>query len=313
MIKIRQVSPLSGELKAAQTALAAGDYPKAYALYLDHAGDNPLAQFSLGLLDQYGWGRPVDRVAACRWQEQAAKGGIPAAQQALADCLRQGIHRPADAAAAAHWYEEAARSGILYALCSLGEMTLRGEGVAKDPRKAIALCGEAAQKGSVSAQVALARLYLAPELNDPASAFHWFQIAAEGHSPVAQFELGRMLLEGVGHAKDLPSARAWFETAASQGYLPAYLPTASLYFDAPVDPETQSLSAADLAKAYLWLAAAARRLEGEPQAQASRMLDRVIERMPPTWRPDLDQRVTAHLRMLEPPAPGLSAGNGAQP
>ena len=51
---------LAGELKPAQAALAAGNYPAAYQAYLEHGEGNPLAQFNLGLFHQFGWGRPVD-------------------------------------------------------------------------------------------------------------------------------------------------------------------------------------------------------------------------------------------------------------
>lgn len=301
----RAARDLAGELRAAQAALAAGDHARAYALYLEHGQDNALAQFSLGLFHAYGWGRPVDRAEACRWQEKAAQGGIPAAQQLLGDCLRQGVHRPVDAAGAAHWYEKAARSGIVAALCSLGEMTMRGEGVAQDPRKAIQLCAEAAQKGSVSAQASLARLYLegAPEVRDAGAALRWYQAAAESGLPEAQFALGQMLRDGIGHERDLNAARGWLEAAASQGYLPAYLETAKLYFAAPPEPETQRLAAADLAKAYLWASAATQRLAGTEQAQASQLLSDVLRLMPESWRGDLDQRVAAHLHKVAPPAP----------
>jgi len=120
---------LAAELKNAQAALASGNYQAAYRAYQVHSATNPLAQFSLGLFHQYGWGRAVDAAEACRWHEKAAQGGIPAAQQLLAECLRHGVHRSADPAGAAQWYEQAARSGIVIAPCSLAELYMAGEGV----------------------------------------------------------------------------------------------------------------------------------------------------------------------------------------
>lgn len=96
-------------MKSAQAALAAGDYEKAFAAYHAAAGNNnALAQFSVGLFFQNGWGRAVDKAAACQWFEQAAQGGIPTGQYQAGICLEEGIHRPPDHAAAADWFEKAA-------------------------------------------------------------------------------------------------------------------------------------------------------------------------------------------------------------
>ena len=63
---------LHAELAAADKALAAKDYPAAYRAYAEHAGDNGLAQFTLGLFEQQGWGRPANAVAACAWFDKAS-------------------------------------------------------------------------------------------------------------------------------------------------------------------------------------------------------------------------------------------------
>lgn len=297
---------LAGELKPGQAALAAGDYPTAYRAYLEHGDGNPLAQFSLGLFHQYGWGRPADQAAACRWQEKAAAGGIPAAQQLLADCLRHGVHRPADPAAAAHWYERAALSGILIAPCSLAELYMAGEGVAKDPRKALELCRQAAEKGLPTAQLRLARLLLEGDtaVRDPQQALRWMRAGASAGNAEAQYRLGLMLRDGIGAPADAASARWWLESAAAQGWLPAYAPTAELYLHAPPDAVAGAPAAADLAKAYLWSSAAVwRAAEREDSAQAQALLAQVIALLPPAWRTDLDQRVSEHLARI-----GGSAG-----
>ncbi len=289
---------LTGELQDAQAALAAGNYPAAYQAYLDRGENNPLAQFSLGLFHQYGWGRPVDLAEACRWQEKAARGNIPAAQQALADCLRGGVHRPADPAAAAHWYEQAALSGILTAPCSLAELYMAGEGVPKDPRKALELCRPPAAQGLPAAQLQLARFYLEgdPMVRDPVAALHWMRVAAQAGNAEAQYRLGLMLRDGIGAPTDATSARWWLESAAGQGWLPAYLPSAALYWNAPAEPDTGLQSAENLAKTYLWSTAAISRLaSGSEAEQARALLAKVLARMPETWRTDLDKRVTEHL------------------
>jgi TPR repeat protein len=294
-------------LKQAQAALAVGDYARAYPLYLEQARDNPLAQFTLGLFYQNGWGRPRDPATACRWQDKAARGGIPMAQELFGDCLRLGVDGPADPAdpaAAAHWYREAVGGGDLGALCTLGEMAMHGEGMPADLAEGIRLCRQAAEKGSVPSQLRLARLYLSPGVNDPEAALQWYRFAASAGSAAAQFELALCLEQGLGQPADPSAARTWMEAAASQGWLPAYLPTAQLYFHAPPDPATQALGAAELAKAYLWASAAARRLDGDGHRDAEALLAQVMEVMPATWRKDLDAKVEAHLHQLAASPPG---------
>lgn len=288
----------AGELQAAQEALAKGDYARAFEAYRAHVDDNGLAQFSLALFYANGWGRPVDPVEACRWQEKAAQRRIPAAEQALGDCLRHGVHRPADPVKAAHWYREAIDSGIATAACSLAELYMVGEGVPKDPQRAIRLCRGAADKGLPVAQVWLARLFLDgdPSIRNPEKAVHWLQIAAQADYPEARYRLGLMLRDGIGHPVDPVTARWWLESAASQGWLPAYVPTAELYFHSSVDVDAGRLPPDDLAKAYMWSAAAVLRLPpGTEKDVAHNLLDRVVAVMPESWRPDLDRRVDEHL------------------
>lgn len=302
---------LSAQLAPAQAALAAGDYPAAYRAYLDHGQNNPLAQFTLGLFHEYGWGRPVDRAAACRWQEKAAPGGIPAAQQALADCLRHGVHRPADPTAAAYWYKQAASSGIHLAGCALAELYMAGEGIAKDPRQALGLCRQAAERGLPAAQVRLALMLLDGDvaLRDPAAALYWMRASAQANNAEGQYRLGLMLRDGVGAAADAGTARWWLESAAAQGWLPAYLPTAELYLHGHAEPASGAPPAAELAKAYLWSAAAVRRSPDAGSATtAQAVLARVVELMPPTWRGDLDQRVSEHLDRLAATQQPISGG-----
>ena len=297
---------VAAELKGAQEALAAGDYETAFREYSRFAEEknNPLAQFSLALFYQIGWGRPVDRAAACRWHEKAAEGRIPAAQHFLADCLVEGLHRPPDPAAAAVWYEKAARNGHVISLCSLAELYIAGKGVPKDPAEGLALCGQVAAGDSVPAKIRMGRFHLegAGDLKDPESAYAWFERAAQLDSAEGQYYLGLMNRDGLGRPKAPRLAREWFEFAASRGFARAYLPTGELYLNGPTDPETGLLPAHDLAKAYLWLSAAARSAtDPEELAQAAEMLDRIRKVMPETWVPDLDAKVARHLAEHEAP------------
>lgn len=291
----------SVELRSAQKALAQKEYSKAFTAYSQEAvhRHNPLAQFTLALFYKNGWGRPVDAAAACKWMEKAAAGSVPAAVFFWGECLEKGKLGAPDPARAAIWYEKAAALGYVTSLCSLGRLYMAGEGVAKDPAKAVQLCRQAADRNIPSAQVRLGLFYLRgdPAVRDLARAYQWFVKAAEKNDPEAFYFLGRMDLDGLVGAKDRAKARYWFETAASMGYVPAYYPTASLYFHAPVDPRTQMLPANDLAKAYLWLSATAQRsADVDEKRRASEMLREVRALMPQSWESTLDAKVSEHLR-----------------
>jgi TPR repeat protein len=294
---------LNAELLPAQKALAAGDYKKSYALYARFAGSNPLAQFTLALFHQEGWGRPVDHAMACHHFEQAAHGKVPAAQQFFGDCLAKGIDRPADGKAALEWYGKAAAGGAVMALCSAADVYIKGEGVPRDAARGLAMCTQAAQANSVPAMLKLANYYRDDKdvPQNMTAARYWYQQAAERHSHEAQYRLGIMLSEGQGGPADPKTALFWLETAASEGYAPAYLPTAILYANAKPDPKTGALAPEYLAKIYMWDSAAKAGTTDPAQlAEIDRIEAMVLAVMPPAWRPGLDQKVAAHLAQYGP-------------
>lgn len=94
---------LAAALQPAQAALAAGEYETAFREYHRIAEEthNPLAQFTVALFFQLGWGRPRDPVMACQWHEKAAASSIPLAEHSLGDCLLRGVHRAPDPVQAA--------------------------------------------------------------------------------------------------------------------------------------------------------------------------------------------------------------------
>jgi TPR repeat protein len=133
-------------------------------------------------------------------------------------------------------------------------------------------------------------------IRDFNQAINRFQIAAQANSPEAQYYLGIMARDGKGQPKSNETACQWFELAASQGYVPAYLQTSQLYFNAPVDAETQKLSGHDLVKAYLWLTATTKRTRDKDElSKATHMLKQVRKIMPAEWIPKLDKTVAEHL------------------
>lgn len=285
------------ELATAQQWLADGKYQKAYVAFHFHAQEQqiPLAQFILGLFYQQGWGIEADSKKACRWFEKAAKGGIPTANHFFAQCLQNGTHQSADFASAIHWYQNAANLGHIISWCSIAELTMQGKGAPKDPRKALEQCRRAALMGSIPAQLQMGRFYLHGDasIQDPRQAAIWYNYAAENGSVEAYYHLGVINLNDF---NDVTGALNLFETAASQGYLPAYFPTAQLYFNAPLSDETKLPTAVNLAKAYLWLSATIQLSKNEKELRdTEKMLKKIEQIMPKGWKKDLDQKVFEHL------------------
>ena len=282
-------------LRAAYALLGKGDYTHAYPAFLRHSGKNPLAQFTLGLFHQIGWGRPVDRDAACTWFAKAAQGKIPAAQHYAGDCLMRSPEKTGNASVALADYLAAADGGHKISLCSAAEFYIRGRYVARDVARGLNLCGAAAMGNSPPAMLLLANyLQNDPDVpRDLAAARHWYQLAAAHDVPEARYQLAIMQSQGDGGPVDRGAALTNMEALAATGYAPAYLPAAILYAHQPAQADTGALSAENLAKVYLWASAAKASL-ADP-APAEKLLASVLAVMPAEWRPGLDRKVAGHL------------------
>jgi hypothetical protein len=292
---------LAAPLGPAQEALAAGNYDVAYKNYLHFAEDenNPLAQFSVGLFYQLGWGRLVNDAEACRWFAQSAEGNIPAALLAHADCLRYGKDGEAVPAEAAVYYQKAADKGLPTALCSLAELYMAGEGVPHDPAKAITLCTSVANQGYPAAINRIGLFYLEGDesIRDNEKALQWFVAGANANDPEAMYNLGRMMRLQLVAGTSIEDARQWFEKAAVQGYEPAYFRIAELYYLAKGQGENDTITEDDLAKLYMWLQVSLQSSTDQAERdEAGEMLEQVLLVMPVTWQAVLDQRVAEHLQ-----------------
>lgn len=302
------------DIRLAQKSLALGDYPKAYAHFRKAQNRSPLALFMIGMFHRNGWGRVADPVAGCGWFAKAARKNVPAAEHHWGDCLAQGIGRTVDIPAALDMYERAASHGHLISWCTAADYYIAGKGVAKDIAKGISLCTHVAQAGSSPAILKLARYYRegVDMPQDLAKARYWYGEAARRNDREAQYYFGLMLAQGEGGEPDPDAGLFWMESAAAAGFAPAYLPTAILYGNVPVQPETGMLAPEHLAKIYLWtMAAKARATDPEQRAAVERIETQVLSVMPTTWQPALDQQVAAHLNKFSHES--NQQGNGSPP
>lgn len=143
-------------------------------------------------------------------------------------------------------YRYAAENGQVGARWKLGRMYAEGDGVAQNDYEAFKFFSAVAQQdvapGSQEesyvsdALVAIAD-YLrtgipgAPVVANPAAAREYYMRAAATYrNAMAQFELGRMFLEGEGGAKNVQQAARWLRLAAEKGHAGAQATLGNLLF-----------------------------------------------------------------------------------
>jgi len=114
-------------------------------------------------------------------------------------------------------WRKAADKGSSSAMVELGVLYGTGSGVARDEAQARKLFERAAQAGNPRGVTNLAALGGAGASSDPAQSRELLAKAAETNAE-AQYQLGLMLADGTGGAKDDVGARSLFEKAAAQNH-----------------------------------------------------------------------------------------------
>ncbi|HEU4986053.1 MAG TPA: tetratricopeptide repeat protein [Rhizobiaceae bacterium] len=143
-------------------------------------------------------------------------------------------------------YRYAAENGQLGASWKLARMYAEGDGVARDDYEAFKFFAAIAQQevrpGSPEetyvsdALVALGTYFKngipgSPIKADPVAAQEYFMRAAATYrNPVAQYEMGKMFLEGEGVNRSVRQAARWFQLAAEKGHAGAQATLGNLLF-----------------------------------------------------------------------------------
>lgn len=112
----------------------------------------------------------------------------------------------------------------------------------RDFSKARDLFTEAAQAGDARAQFNLGRMCLEGEggPRNYAQALNWSEKSASQGIPGAQYNLGRMFAEGLGVRRNHKIAAAWYQKAAGRGFSTAQVALGDMYAagrGAPFDPK----------------------------------------------------------------------------
>jgi TPR repeat protein len=287
----------AGPLSNAQALLAKQQYKTAFIAFKEQANlENGLAQFTVALFYDLGWGIIPNRSTACQWYQKAAKNNMPGAMQSLGQCFFEGQGVKQNKKLAYHWFIKAFEQGIPSGACQAGELLLSGDGFKVDLMAGQRLCLEAAQQGSISAQNKLAQWYFYGQYfpQDYQQAFNWLQHVASEKSPSSAYLLAQFYDKGIGMNVDEKEALHWYEIAALGKYKKAYMPTALLYWQ--VFTKAQINKDKLLAKSYLWATILSHSSEQlEDKAVAKQLLVRIMEKMPETWQESLDEKSVNHL------------------
>ncbi|KAF9921100.1 hypothetical protein FBU30_008908 [Linnemannia zychae] len=118
------------------------------------------AQVALG--DIYMKGRGVlSKISniAMNWYTKAAEQGISATQRSIDHLYDYGYGIPIDYLAAMKWYKKAAEKGDLTAQNNIGNLYLKGHGVQQDYSMAMTWYKKAANQGDAIAQINIGHLY----------------------------------------------------------------------------------------------------------------------------------------------------------
>jgi len=200
---------------------------RAYELFLKAASaGHARAQLNLGILFLRGQGVARDLVQARAWLEKAAAGGDPLALYALGRAMDESSDQaPADPVRAADLFRRAAEKGHMLAALRYGLALSEGTGLKRDPVTAQRWLILAQENGVPEAALALGDMAArTPASRDKAanerivqSALSWYQVAAHGGVPSAQFKLANAYFAGVGVARDPAQAQMWYGRAAQQG------------------------------------------------------------------------------------------------
>jgi len=161
-------------------------------------------------------------------------------------------------------------------------------------------CTYAASSGLSFAQTQLGNWYYSGILvnRDVEQAYFWLSQTTD-QNRATQYKLGLLASEANQHGFSL-EALNWFEKSAFQGFTEAYFPTASLFFNAPLNTKNNLPSEQNLAKTFFWLSATIRASNNQQEViQAERMLKKVKEIMPSLWKIKLNTQLNLHFSQLE--------------
>lgn len=285
----------NGELSQAQQYLQNEQYDEAIVAFTDAATrGNGLAQFTLGLINDYGWGVPVSRASSCEWYLKSAQLDVPMAAFKLGQCYQDATWKSPDLSRALSAFNKALGLGILNASIEIANIQIHGS--PQDKKDAVALLIQSSNSGNTNASLVLAKWYFHGTLlaKDYTAAYNLLSLSDPMNQPEAAWYLAQFYDRGLVKEKDIATAAYWYEIAASQHFEQAYLPAALLYYELssryPNHYETL------VSKAYLW-ATVAYAAGNKSKAPAEAILNDIKTAIPSAWSTEFDKKAKDFLAL----------------
>jgi len=220
-----------------------------------------------------------------------APGTVPMEFRSARDAMRSGLmdYQAGDKASAAQKLSYAAENGDVLAQWKLGRMYAAGDGVTHDDMKAFQFFSGIANSRYVGegpdspnaavvskAFVSLGSYWLEGIPNssvkaNPSRAYEFFSYAATVFQDTdAQYNLGRMHLDGALGAKEPRHAAKWFKGAAERGHVYAQAVLGQMLFNGDEGVPRQT------ALGLMWLMQARDQADASKQAWVLELCDRAL-------------------------------------
>ena len=229
-------------------AFQRGFYITARNLALPRANSgDAAAQALLAEIYARGLGVARDVETAAIWYEKAAEQGVPEAQfQYALLLLKRSPKGSTEYKLAVELMKTAADGGNGQAQFNYAQLILTRRPGSVGQSEALEYFKAAAQNDIADAQYALSQYYLAGTGNvivDVDEARQWLEKAAAQNFDTAQFELGNMMLSGIGGPRDFNGGFGLIKGAAIAGNVKAQIAVAKLYWGG-IGVEPSSVEAA---------------------------------------------------------------------
>jgi enhanced entry protein EnhC len=195
------------------------NYKQAFTAYELAANKlNVIGEFDLGLVHEYGKGRPVDHSQAAKlYQSAAERGHVPAMVQLAGLYMNDESLR--NYRKAVKWYKKAAKQGDRNALYQLGRLAEQGLGLSKDPVFAFRQYQASADKGDAQAILALARMHqegVGTAQNSEKAAGLYQELSKQGNG-YAEYQLAMLYYQGALGDENKAKAKTWLKKAENDG------------------------------------------------------------------------------------------------
>jgi TPR repeat protein len=181
---------------------------------------NVEARFKLGVRYRMGDGVPRDPEKSLFYLEPLAEMGEPLAQMHLGCLYASDYFSKRSMETAIHWFNQAEVHGCRVSAYNLALIYFSGMGgIERDLDKAAKYGLKAAKQGFDEAQYLVGLMYENGEglPENPAEAFHWYELSASQNNPKAQFATGFILYHGIERKEDRERAFKLLTESANQG------------------------------------------------------------------------------------------------